>query len=822
MAAEYFLYTIEYNNTLVERSDTTFAPLPPNTGEIYIDYFIPVNQPLYLYRESSSAIIENSQENINSYLEGTAPPPEPDDTVIQHEFTGYTANTENKFNGYLPLSGGTITGDLKIYESIYITGTSATTQQLDDAVLLGALTSDGKIVATNTPALNVSEEVTDITGDTTITEISGIYYVDTTIGDVYITIPDASPENDASKMSILKKAGTFNVIITTSGGSQNIGNQTTQVISQTDKGLTVVADYDNSKWIVVQDSRYVEGQTEGELQFWDNTLKVWKPTTNDITWDNSNLKFTVGGNSLPQTFQIDATDDIVYINTSGLTGLVTADDLGIYAGGRGAYGNEVTIDRLRANVPDNVPRALSLIDTHAVMRVWRFKNDGNDPAVEFVWGTGATPSSLNNNWWDMYLDGNTGGTDTFAIRRRTENNNTKLLTVSTSGISTPENVDIGKKINLNQYTNTGNVDGDFWWDGDGLYIQSATTAINLIPPKDPLKSVQVRQSTQVNNIPTSWTDFSWNSTDIENDDTIIKHDDTNTDRVYIYENGLYFISYQYQIDDESSTRVRINDTTVINGSETTADATAASLPMSKSFLVDLVVGDWITMQTLGLAAGQDVDAGATMIVVKYDGLKGDKGNDGIGSTIILQNNDINVTNTPHSTLNFDDDFIVNDNGAGKATISLSSKSGIDGLCELIDTVGGRELNNVSPLALIWDTNEFIDTDTYTHAAGTSYVTVKKTGYYEVSYNINADNQTNSRVTSGIQIRWHGSTLIPKTLTASYTRNSINDDNSNVLPPCTLHLNANEFIEVVGFRLGDDNSTLTKANACFFRIKYIGS
>ena len=382
----------------------------------------------------------------------------------------------------LDIVGGTITGDLRINQSLYVTGTTATPSELQNAVLLGAITSDGRIVATSTPALNVSESITDVTGNTLVTEISGIYYVDTTSGDINLTIPNASSDNDAKKMGIIMKAGTNNVIITTVGGTQNIGNQTTQVISQIDKGLTVVADNDNSKWIVTQDSRYVEGQTEGELQYWDNTLKVWTSTSNDITWDNTNLQFTVGGNSTPSTFKVDATDDIVYINASDLTGLVSGDDLGFYAGGRGAFGNSVTIDRLRANAAGNVPRSLSLIDTNAVMRIWRLVDDTNDPAVEMIWGTDPNPTDSGNAWWDMYLDGANDGSDSFGIRRRTGGNDIKILGIDVNGITTPYDVNVGQKINLSQYTNTSQTDGDLWWTGNELYIRDGATSINLLSP----------------------------------------------------------------------------------------------------------------------------------------------------------------------------------------------------------------------------------------------------------------------------------------------------------------------------------------------------
>jgi len=92
MALEYFLYTTDYNNTLVDRSDTSFAPTPPY-GEIHIDFLIPNTQPLYYYRETGNTIVLNDEDTINAYLEGTAPPPKEGDSVDYGVYTGYTATT---------------------------------------------------------------------------------------------------------------------------------------------------------------------------------------------------------------------------------------------------------------------------------------------------------------------------------------------------------------------------------------------------------------------------------------------------------------------------------------------------------------------------------------------------------------------------------------------------------------------------------------------------------------------------------------------------------------------------------------------------------
>jgi len=144
-----------------------------------------------------------------------------------------------------------------------------------------------------------------------------------------------------------------------------------------------------------------------------------------------------------------------------------------------------------------------------------------------------------------------------------------------------------------------------------------------------------------------------------------------------------------------------------------------------------------------------------------------------------------------------------------------------GLCELIDKKWEQNINSITPVALTWEEQDIIDDNFYTHITGTSRIYIKKTGYYEVSYNVNSYNNTNNRATSGVQIRYNGSQLVGKSLSASYSRNGSNDDNHNSIPACTMYLNENDYIEIVGFRLGDDNDIYTKPKGSFVRLKYLG-
>jgi hypothetical protein len=136
MALEYFKYNTGYTNTLVERSNTSFAPLVPPYKQIYIDYFIPEIQPLYLYKESAGNIVFNTQTTIDTYLKATTPAPTPNDYLMTGVFTGFTGTTlplnyynKTQINSY---SGKTLTNiNTRVYRSgDTMTGTLNTTANL--------------------------------------------------------------------------------------------------------------------------------------------------------------------------------------------------------------------------------------------------------------------------------------------------------------------------------------------------------------------------------------------------------------------------------------------------------------------------------------------------------------------------------------------------------------------------------------------------------------------------------------------------------------------------------------------------------------------
>ena len=95
MAFEYFKYDTGHTNTLVARSNTSFAPLSPPYKEIYYQILIPQTQPLYLYMVSGSTIIPSSQANVDAYLSssGATAPPTASGNVTYGQYTATTTQT---------------------------------------------------------------------------------------------------------------------------------------------------------------------------------------------------------------------------------------------------------------------------------------------------------------------------------------------------------------------------------------------------------------------------------------------------------------------------------------------------------------------------------------------------------------------------------------------------------------------------------------------------------------------------------------------------------------------------------------------------------
>lgn len=200
-------------------------------------------------------------------------------------------------------------------------------------------------------------------------------------------------------------------------------------------------------------------------------------------------------------------------------------------------------------------------------------------------------------------------------------------------------------------------------------------ASSIIGSLSDLASVTVSNTTP-SAIPLTFSNVAWDTTHVENDTSIIEHDNTNTDRVLIKETGLYFIYFSISFDadageEQIDARVLVDDTTVVPGSLRTASEDDEVNDLSNAITAELTAGTYLTFQVQASGLGNVLHETTTFSVTRARGAKGDAGPTGAGSNIIVQNDDVTV-GTVTATLNFEGTGVASavDEGSNKTTITI--------------------------------------------------------------------------------------------------------------------------------------------------------
>lgn len=263
--------------------------------------------------------------------------------------------------------------------------------------------------------------------------------------------------------------------------------------------------------------------------------------------------------------------------------------------------------------------------------------DNNRPLNLNVLDTGAgTPAVVNIGTGGLNI--NAGGNITLGASN----------TVDGVDVGSPKN---SIEVNTNQYQLVGDLTSPganqvYGTDGAGVKGWKADPASIS---DGPLACVQARRTTTYT-LTTTFTDITLNSTDVENDTSTVEHDNTNTDRILIKTTGLYLITYAFDINQpqtdattiEAQARVRVNDTTVLNGSdkETTTFQDGSiggnnfTNSLANSFYYSATAGDFVSLQLakVNVAGTPTVTTRANLIftVTSMSGVQGPAGPAGSG------------------------------------------------------------------------------------------------------------------------------------------------------------------------------------------------
>jgi hypothetical protein len=138
--------------------------------------------------------------------------------------------------------------------------------------------------------------------------------------------------------------------------------------------------------------------------------------------------------------------------------------------------------------------------------------------------------------------------------------------------------------------------------------------------------------------------------------------------------------------------------------------------------------------------------------------------------------------------------------------------------QLKDISGGTEVNTIIHTPIGWTTVEY--TGSSVNFTGGSRIYIQEDTDFTISYVLNSENQTNSRKQIGTLIRKNGSIDITPMSSSSYSRNISNDTLTNVMSPYKVALLNGDYIELIGFRIGNSGSVLTTPDGSWIKIEKI--
>lgn len=250
-----------------------------------------------------------------------------------------------------------------------------------------------------------------------------------------------------------------------------------------------------------------------------------------------------------------------------------------------------------------------------------------------------------------------------------------------------------------------------------------------------LNGLQVLRTTDFS-ITISFTDVTFDTTDTETDTDVLEHDDTNTERLLIKEDGLYLVYYLNNMTSSSSSniysRVYKNGTTIINGSSTDIKIYASEKhQLGSQFITNLSTNDYITLQ---LYAGDSNAVSAANVLFGLVKLDGIKGSNGINGDIIWQGTWTSQNYTINSTVEYNgsayiciSNTISNENPSNTTYWDLLVSKGVQGV--IGDTGPAGDLNWQGT----WISQNYVINDTVEYN-GSSYVCTLNTISNEIPTN----------------------------------------------------------------------------------------
>lgn len=314
--------------------------------------------------------------------------------------------------------------------------------------------------------------------------------------------------------------------------------------------------------------------------------------------------------------------------------------------------------------------------------------------------------------------------------------------------------------------------------------------------------VQARRTTDFS-LTTGFTDIDLDTTDIENFSGQLDHDDVNRDRITFKIAGKYRVWYGGSVDYNASATVDFkvlkNDTTLVPGSDQTLVNSNDEHEMSRSFIIDATVDDFISLQGKTSATSVAVRANLQMNVFRLRGTKGDKGDTGAGSTVTIKDEGTSVTGTPHSALDFVGAGVTaTDAGAGVATITIPG-GGLTSIENAQASATSTQTLTSSTFTKLTGTTTFISSTDFDDDSGTAMrIKYIGTGTVKVLVNYQAKYQSidTSKAAGNLQVHKNG-VAESASVVSGHADTSVTPDSA--AGSFIVSMTTSDFIEIFGNR-----------------------
>ena len=296
----------------------------------------------------------------------------------------------------------------------------------------------------------------------------------------------------------------------------------------------------------------------------------------------------------------------------------------------------------------------------------------------------------------VFVVGGVGGvsweaiaTDSGTVTPSTDSDTLNLLGgtgIDTSGVDATDTVTITLNAVIDDLTDvdtttTAPIDADVltWVNANSMWEPMALTTLL----SQQLPSVQARRTTTFA-VPVSFAAIDFDTTDIENNSAEIEHLNPGTSStIEVKNDGLYYIAailYTTGGVNTYDARIRINGSTTLPGGEH-----GGNVPITFWAIGDLSAGDDITIEVEQNGGAVTIEANATFVVYALNGVRGEKGDTGSGSSITIEDEGIVVGGGPHDTLDFVGSGVTaTDAGGGTATITITGGGDVTAAANIVD------------------------------------------------------------------------------------------------------------------------------------------